>query len=178
MNAVLPDDVWVKTAYEMRDDFHARYSALSRTYSYLVGTDEDSDSPFHRNRELSWHRPIDGVALLDATLAIVGDHCFRAFAIKGTAPENDDHRCTVYEAAWTEREGGLAFRIRANRFLHHMVRFLVATILDIAAGRRDPSVMNTLLASSDNHDVSSPAPAHALYLDLVEYPPELYLAAT
>ncbi len=62
MNAVLPDDVWVRSAFEMRDDFHARYSALSRTYRYLVGTDDEADSPFRRTRELAWRRPVDMAA--------------------------------------------------------------------------------------------------------------------
>src|SRR5258706_5053868 len=57
MNAVLPDDVWVKSAFEMREDFHARYSAVSRAYRYLVGTDEEADSPFRKTRELVLRRP-------------------------------------------------------------------------------------------------------------------------
>jgi tRNA pseudouridine38-40 synthase len=116
--------------------------------------------------------------LRSAAGEIIGTSSFRAFAVKGTAPEGDDHRCAVYEAEWNERPGGLDFRIRANRFLHHMVRFLVATMLDIASGRRDAGILRRLLESGDNHEASSPAPAHALYLDSVEYPPELYLQTT
>ena len=178
MNAVLPDDVWVRSAFEMRDEFHARYSALSRTYRYLVGTDGDADSPFRKTRELAWRRPVDMAALNRAAAAITGEHSFRAFAIKGTAPETDDHRCIVHDARWGERPGGVFFEVRANRFLHHMVRFLVATMLDIAAGRREESVMSTLLQSDDNHDAAAPAPPHALYLERVEYPAELYLQVT
>ncbi len=178
MNAVLPDDVWVKQAFEMRDDFHARYDATSRTYCYLVGTDEEADSPFRRNRELAWRRPVDRAALETAATEFKGDHSFRAFAVKGTAPDNDDHHCIVYESALSDRLGGLEFQVRANRFLHHMVRFIVGTMLDIAAGRRDPAVVKALLDSEDNHDASPPAPAHALYLERVEYPPELYLSFT
>ena len=97
--------------------------------------------------------------------------------MKGTAPERDDHRCTVSHAAWREREGGLVFDITADRFLHHMVRFLVGTMLEIAGGRRDVSVMRELLVQDDNSDVSPPAPAHALFLERVEYPADLYLRA-
>ena len=175
MNAILPDDVWVKAAFEMRDDFHARYSAISRSYEYLVGTDEEADSPFRRNRELVWRMPVDLTTLNEAAADIRGDHSFRAFAVKGTAPEQDDHRCLVYDAEWKERSGGLVFNIRANRFLHHMVRFLVTTMLDISSGRRNAGTIKALLAASDNHDASPPAPAHALYLENVTYPAELYL---
>ncbi|MDP9179035.1 MAG: tRNA pseudouridine(38-40) synthase TruA [Gemmatimonadota bacterium] len=175
LNAVLPSDVWVKSSFEMREEFHARYSALSRSYSYLVGTDEEAESPFRRNRELSWRRPIDTTSLERATAEIIGDHSFRAFAVRGTAPDHDEHRCIIHEAAWTERPDGIDFRIRGNRFLHHMVRFLVGTMLDVAGGRRDASLVKRLLESGDNHEASPPVPPHGLYLDQVEYPPELYL---
>ena len=178
LNAVLPRDIWVRSSFEMREEFHARYSALSRSYSYLIGTDEEAESPFRRNRELSWQRPLDVAVLRRAAAEIMGDHSFRAFAVKGTAPEHDDHHCIVYEADWSERAGGLDFGIRANRFLHHMVRFLVGTMLDIAAGRRDAGIVKQLLESGDNHEASPPVPPHALYLDRVEYPSELYLRAT
>ena len=175
LNAVLPDDVWVSAAREMRPEFHARYSARARAYSYYVGTDADARSPFRRAYELAFDRPLDRVVLDTAAASIQGDHCFRAFAVQGTAPLHDDHRCTVNRAAWRERPGGLVFEIEANRFLHHMVRFLVGTMLDAASGRRPLSDLDTLLAASDNRGVSPPAPAHALFLDRVDYPRDLYL---
>jgi len=176
LNAVLPRDVRVARVSEMRADFHARFSALSRSYRYLVGTDQDAENPFRAPRELVWRRPIDRALLDSAAGLVTGDHSFRGFAVKGTAPQTDDHRCNVRAAMWSEREGGLSFSITANRFLHHMVRFLVGTMLDIAAGRREPGDMGKLLAAADNSEVSPPAPAHGLYLESVEYPQELYLA--
>src|SRR3954468_14353809 len=59
MNAILPDDVWIAAAHEMRDEFHPRYSAVSRSYSYFVGTDDLASSPFRRTRELVWKKCID-----------------------------------------------------------------------------------------------------------------------
>ena len=76
------------------------------------------------------------------------------------------------------RSGGLAFHVEANRFLHHMVRFLVGTMLDAASGRRDPGDVTRLLGAPDNSEVSAPAPPHALYLDGVVYPAPLYLSTT
>ena len=177
MNAILPDDVWIAAAFEMRDEFHPRYSAVSRSYSYYVGTDDLANSPFRRTRELVWRKPLDFGRLSEAARLIEGEHCFRAFAVKGTAPEKDDHRCTVSRANWREREGGLVFDIQADRFLHHMVRFLVGTMLDIGEGRRELSVMKELLAQDDNSEVSQPAPPHALFLERVDYPNDLYLRA-
>ncbi|HEX8848080.1 MAG TPA: tRNA pseudouridine(38-40) synthase TruA [Gemmatimonadaceae bacterium] len=174
LNATLPADVWVAAAHEMRPEYHARYSAVSRRYTYVVGTDEEAASPFRRPHELVERHPLDRALLDEAARTIVGEHCFRGFAVQGTAPETDDHRCIVREARWRDRPGGLAFEIEANRFLHHMVRFLVGTMLEIARGRRPAGVMRSLLEAADNREVSPPAPAHALFLDRVEYPATLY----
>ena len=175
MNAILPDDVWIAAAFEMREEFHPRFSAVSRSYSYYVGTDDLASSPFRRNKELVWKKALDLERMAAATRAIHGRHSFRAFAVKGTAPERDEHRCTVSHAVWREREGGVAFDIRADRFLHHMVRFLVGTMLEIGEGKREPEVIAELLAQDDNSNVSQPAPPHGLFLESVEYPKDLYM---
>ena len=177
LNAVLPSDVWVARAAEMRHEFHARYSALSRRYSYYVGTDDEAHSPFRGRYELAFGQPLFRGALDAAAAHLEGDHCFRGFAVLGTAPAEDDHRCRVTHARWGERPGGLVFEIEANRFLHHMVRFLVGTMLDVASGRRPLDDVPRLLASSDNSEVSAPAAPHALFLDRVTYPSELYVEA-
>jgi tRNA pseudouridine38-40 synthase len=175
MNAILPDDVWIAAAFEMREDFHPRYSAVSRSYSYYVGTDDFASSPFRRMTELVWKKPLELKRLAAAASSIQGEHCFRAFAVKGTAPEKDDHRCTVSRAAWRERDGGLVFEIQADRFLHHMVRFLVGTMLEIGEGRREPDAIAELLTQEDNSQVAQPAPPHGLFLERVEYPKDLYM---
>ena len=174
LNAVLPHDVWVAASYPMRDDFHARYSALSRRYSYYIGTDDAASSPFRRNTEWAIARTLDPEILRAAVLLIVGEHSFRGFAVRGTAPAEDDHRCRIISCAWNVRPGGLVFEVEANRFLHHMVRFLVGTMVDIASARRPLTDMTVLLDATTNDDVSPPAPAHGLFLDIVRYPQDLY----
>jgi tRNA pseudouridine38-40 synthase len=177
LNAVLPSDVWVASAADMHPEFHARYSAVARRYGYYVGTDDEANAPFRKRYELAFSRPIDRAALDRAAAAVVGDHSFRAFAVQGTAPPTDEHRCRVMESRWTDRPGGLRFTVKANRFLHHMVRFLVGTMLDIASGRRPVDDMTVLLHASDNRDVSAPVAPHALFLEAVDYPAELYVSA-
>lgn len=174
LNAVLPHDVWVAKALEMDPAFHARYSAVRRRYSYYVGTDEEARSPFRRRYEHAFTRPLRRDRLDDAAAQLLGEHCFRAFAVRGTAPAHDDHRCHITRAAWLDRPGGLVFEIQGNRFLHHMVRFLVGTMLDVASEARPLQDIAVLLAAESNDDVSPPAPPHALFLDGVEYPAELY----
>jgi tRNA pseudouridine38-40 synthase len=109
---------------------------------------------------------------------LIGDHCFKGFAVQGTAPESDHHRCTILHARWRAEAQSLTFEVRANRFLHHMVRFLVGTMLEIGSGKRPTSDFLRLLNSDSNSDVSAPAPPHALFLEKVEYPTELYLKTT
>lgn len=175
LNAVLPSDVWVVAAHAMHPDFHARYDATARRYRYKVGLDEEAASPFRSRWEWEWRKPFSREVLHEATAQLAGSHIFRAFAVRGTAPEHDDHRCTVTEARWEERHGGLDFIVEANRFLHHMVRFMVGTLMDIASGKRPSVDMERLLAASDNSEISPPAPAHALLLESVRYPPHCYL---
>ncbi|HEX6574085.1 MAG TPA: tRNA pseudouridine(38-40) synthase TruA [Gemmatimonadaceae bacterium] len=177
LNAVLPKDVWIAASHEMKAEFHARYSAVSRSYRYLVGIGEDAHSPFRSGRELAFGRTLDPGLLDHCARLFTGDHSFRGFAVKGTAPETDDHHCIVQQSEWVQRTGGLAYVVKANRFLHHMVRFLVGTMLDVASGRRQSDVIERLLDAEENHEVSPPAPAHGLYLETVEYPRELYLVS-
>lgn len=177
LNAILPEDVWVAAAHEMRPEFHARYSATSRRYSYHVGTDDAAHSPFRRRTEYPFSFTIDPGALHAAATMLLGEHSFRAFAVKGTAPERDSHHCEVRSARWEEHPGSLVFEIEANRFLHHMVRFLVGTMLDVASGRRPLRDVGELLQSCDNEAVSTPAPPNALFLEAVQYPADLYVVA-
>ncbi|HZS59930.1 MAG TPA: tRNA pseudouridine(38-40) synthase TruA [Gemmatimonadaceae bacterium] len=178
LNAILPNDVWVAAAYDMAPEFHARYDAVSRRYSYRIGTDDASRSPFRRRYEWWIEDRLDRTVLRDAAQAIRGEHCFRAYAVQGTAPETDTHRCDIADAHWCDAGDGtaLVFEIEANRFLHHMVRFLVGTMVDAARGRRDPGDVARLLDASDNSETSAPAPAHALVLERVSYPADLYVS--
>ena len=177
MNGVLPRDVRVAAVHAMTDDFHARFSATERRYRYLVGFDRDAGSPFRYNREWALGRTPDRAMLEAEAASVLGEHTFRAFAVKGTAPADDDHRCDVRHCAWVERDGGAALEIAANRFLHHMVRFLVATMVEVGLGRRPAGSVAALLLAADNRDVAAPAPACGLYLERVTYPSTLYLAA-
>ncbi|MCC7052299.1 MAG: tRNA pseudouridine(38-40) synthase TruA [Gemmatimonadaceae bacterium] len=176
LNAVMPRDVRCAAAFEMAEAFHARYSATERAYRYLLGTDADAGSPFRYNREWALGRAPDLALLRAEAASLAGEHAFHAFAVKGTAPASDDHRCEIRRCAWLERDGGLTLEIAANRFLHHMVRFLVATMVEVGVGRRPPGTIRALLAAVDNRDVAAPAPACGLYLERVTYPLTLYLA--
>ena len=182
MNQQLPADLWVASAHEMRPDFHARFSAVARRYRYTLGTRPEAASPFRRR----WATPYEGTPLDRETLdwcaaRLLGTHVFRGFAVRGTAPAEDDHRCTVTLARWVDaapdEPGDLVFEIQANRFLHHMVRFLVATMLETASGKRTREAFLTLLVAETNDEVAPPAAPTGLSLEDVTYPADLYLPA-
>lgn len=176
LNCLLPGDVWVARAWQMQAGFHARYSATGRRYSYAVGLDEAAHSPFRRRWELPCDRALDREALDWCAERTVGTHRFLAFAVRGTAPSGDEHRCEVRRCRWRETPGALVLDIEANRFLHHMVRFLVGTMLDVADGRRSREEYAALLGADTNDDVSPPAPPQGLCLEQVTYPDALYFS--
>ena len=175
INAGLPKEVWVAAAYDMRPEFHARFSATSRRYAYRIGTDEDTYSPFRRRTEWAFPHALDVERLHSAARALLGEHTFLAFAVRGTAPQTDSHRCRVLRSEWEVCSNGITYHVEANRFLHHMVRFLVGTMIEIARGKRPESSLSELLLASDNDRVAPPAPPHALCLESVTYPADLYL---
>jgi tRNA pseudouridine38-40 synthase len=174
MNSLLPRDIWVREAHLMTANFHARFSAIGRRYRYLVGVDPSVRSPFRNRFEWAVYQPLDPQVLHDEAAALLGDHVFRAFAVTRTAPARDHHRCVITRATWEAREGGWVFEIAANRFLHHMVRFLVGTMIEVARGRRPRGTVARLLTLSHNQETPPPAPACGLSLHEVMYPSTLY----
>ncbi len=177
LNALLPGDIWVEHVYPMRLGFHARRSALARRYRYVIGMDEAARSPFRRPYEWALGHPLDRAALAEAAGLLHGEHEFRGLAATGAVSSH--YRCCVAFAEWAERAdaAGVTFTIEADRFLHHMVRFLVGAMVDIALLRRPLSDLSRLLAATDNQAASPPAPPQGLYLVAVRYPDDLYAGA-
>lgn len=179
LNARLPGDIWVAEAHPAPSAFHPRYDATAREYGYRLGLAARSRSPFHR----AWCWPLarttgDGAptradldveALHAAAALLPGDKSFAAFARAGQEKRGD--RCTVTEARWDPWALGMEFTVIANRFLHHMVRYLVGTMVDIARGRRPLHDMRAMLEGNvDGLVTSPPAPASGLFLRRVSYP--------
>lgn len=174
LNALLPRDCWVERVRTVHPGFHARKSATGREYRYEVGVDAASMSPFRRPYEWALGRELDAAKLRQAAAPLMGEHNFLAFAVKGEPKPH--YRCTLRLAEWRERNQGrgYAFHVAADRFLHHMVRMLVGTMVDIGLDRRPVEDMTALLAREDNADTSPPAPPEGLYFVSAEYPAEAF----
>lgn len=174
MNALLPRDCWIEAVRGAGPGFHARKSALGREYRYDIGLDAACMSPFRRPYEWALGRPLDVARLRSAAALLPGEHEFRAFAVKGEPKPH--YRCTLRLAQWRDRADGrgVAFHVAADRFLHHMVRMLVGTMVDIGLDRRPVEDMTALLARPDNADTSPPAPPEGLYFVSASYPAEAF----
>jgi tRNA pseudouridine38-40 synthase len=174
LNALLPRDCWVESVHPMQPGFHARKSAISRRYRYDIGTDDAAASPFRRRFEWALGRALDTAALRAGATLLFGEHDFRAFAAKGEPKPH--YRCRLSHAEWETRPQGrgVSFHVEADRFLHHMVRMLVGTMVDVGLDRRPLSDIEALLELGDNSETSPPAPPQGLYFVAATYPDALY----
>jgi tRNA pseudouridine38-40 synthase len=169
LNALLPADIWVARVDEARLGFHARRSAEGRAYCYRIGTDETARSPFRRPYEWALGRELDPGMLARLADGLLGPHDFRALAVHTGLKRNC--RCDIRRACWQRREGaiGWEFHIAADRFLHHLVRILVGTMVDGALGRRPETDLARLLDQDPGVRASPPAPAEGLYFVSADY---------
>ena len=164
LNSLLPPDIAVLRAEEAPADFHVRYSALSKRYRYRIRA---AKSAIARRQVWTLYYPLDLEAMQAATRALPGAHSFAAFCNQDPVPEN--FTCCVLECGWARQEGEMVFEIEADRFLRHMVRILVGTMVEIGRGRRAPEEMAALLDSADRRRAGATAPAHGLCLVRVSY---------
>jgi tRNA pseudouridine38-40 synthase len=164
LDAHLPDDVVVKEAADVHADFHARFDALSRRYAYTIGT--ETTALWRRTRHVP-HFRLEPERMAEAAALLVGEHDFTSFTPAVNAAEPV---CHVLEASVAADGTTVTVTVEADRFLHHMVRVVVGTLIDVGRGHTAPEHVATILCRKDRREAGATAPPHGLALVGVRYP--------
>lgn len=164
INSSLQKDVRIMSCNEMDEDFHARFSAKERRYEYRIVREE---TPFTNKRAWFLKYDVDFNLLNKCASLVVGNHDFTPFC-KANA-EVEHKRCIVFDSFWEKTSSGLIYNVKANRFLQHMVRFLVGTMIEVGRGRMSFDDFKLFMDAGHPELCVVRAPAHGLYLAEVSY---------
>lgn len=174
LNNVLPNDVYVSELHVVSDDFHARYSAVAKTYVYKVYTDHERNpflDPYH------YHYPheLNTELMRRAMKYYLGTHDFRTYMASGSKTSNTVR--TIYSFDLEEVKGRLIFTITGNGFLYNMVRIIIGTVLHVGIGKIAADQVPEIIASKDRNRAKFTPPGNGLYLKNVYYDNEELCAA-
>jgi len=166
VNTFLPESVAVLWARPVDADFHARYSALARTYRYrLINR---AVRPALAARHAGWyHAPLDLDAMREAARALIGEHDFSAFRAAECQAKTPFR--TVHALVIEQHAQRIDFVIRANAFLQHMVRNIVGSLIYVGNGKQAPGWIAELLASRDRTKAAPTFAPEGLYLERIDY---------
>jgi len=173
LNDVLPPAIRVMKATEAAPEFHARKSAIAKTYRYRIFRADIC--PPHLARYVYHHPyPLDQSAMMQAAVKVVGEHDFTSFAAvdpeRGREEEEVPNIRTVFSSGWERTEDEFMYTVRGSGFLQHMVRNLVGTFLLVGKGTLKPADIDSVLeARSRSANPGATAPANGLWLINVEY---------
>jgi tRNA pseudouridine38-40 synthase len=193
LNRTLPESIRVMEARIAPSGFHARHSAVAKTYEYRVFLERSEDvggagsvlcPPFLARYAYACSWALNLEALQAAALSFAGEHDFTSFAASDPdlAARSRESELdlepepavrTIFDSVWQRRESTdgslLVYRVRGNGFLHHMVRNLVGTMIDVGRGYRPASEIPAILAARSRSAAGPTAPARGLFLHSVEY---------
>jgi tRNA pseudouridine38-40 synthase len=168
-NALLPAGIAVCWAQQVDEAFHARYTALSRSYRYLIYN--YPARPALLAARVAWHYDVLNIAMMEqAGSYLIGEHDFSAF--RSAQCESKTPMRNIKSLTVTRCHDYIMIEVVANAFLHHMVRNIVGTLLEVGAGFKEPEWVQAVLASRDRRQAAVTAAAEGLYLTHVAYPPQ------
>lgn len=164
LNGLLPDDIVIKNVTEVPIEFHSRFDAKERHYSYTI-----SKTPAALLRKYCWQLgyELDFALLQKCSNYILGEHDFETFCKANS--EVNHFRCNVIKSEWISECELLIFNIGADRFLHGMVRALVGTMVDVARGYTPYEKFISIFEKKDRSEAGTAAPSRGLVLEKVVY---------
>jgi len=172
VNGHLPKDIRILWARTVPEHFHSRFSALSRSYRYLVINSLIAPALFLGLA--SWHRKtLDEKLMHREAQYLVGEHDFSAF--RASTCQSATSMRNIISVEITRHNDFIFMDVKANAFLHHMVRNIAGCILAIGDGRKEPGWLMSILRDKDRSKAVETAPADGLYLMSVEYPEEFFI---
>ena len=195
LNRTLPAAIRVVDAQVVAPDFHARHSTVAKTYEYRVLLEQDGGAvrricpPFLARFVYAYPWPLEMERLQEAARLFLGQHDFTSFAATSLDEDDADEVAdtpaddafawrrtaarSIFTSQWERRETAdsvlLAYRVRGNGFLHHMVRNLVGTMLDVGRGYTDAAEIPKMIEAKARAAAGPTAPARGLFLHSVEY---------
>lgn len=171
-NIKLPDGIALRWIRPVPVDFHARFSALSRRYRYVILNREARPALLHKRVAWNYHQ-LDAERMHVAAQYLLGENDFSSFRAAGCQA---NHALRELQSITVSRNGDCVYiDVQANAFLHHMVRNIVGSLLVVGKGDRSVEWMGELLALRDRTQAGATAPAAGLYFVHVVYPPEFDL---
>ncbi|MCD6355307.1 MAG: tRNA pseudouridine(38-40) synthase TruA [Prolixibacteraceae bacterium] len=165
LNSLLPHDIAVQEIKKVRNDFHARFDALSRTYKYYIST---SKNPFRTETTFKYTGTLDIEKMNEAAAILFDFEDFTSFSRLHTDVKTNN--CKIYRAEWKAENSQLIFTIKADRFLRNMVRAIVGTLLEVGRGKLSVDDFRKIIEKKDRSAAGASAPAHGLFLADIEYP--------
>jgi tRNA pseudouridine38-40 synthase len=170
LNSILSKDIAVLKVHKVKEAFHARFDAISRTYQYTVSLQKD---PFSEDQAHRLFKTPDFELMNKACFFLLGEKDFSCFSKAHT--QTFTNNCHIYSAGWFQKGDLWVFEIKANRFLRNMVRAIVGTMLEIGEGRRSVDSINELIAGKNRSEAGFSVPAKGLFLTQIEYPEEGFI---
>lgn len=164
LNGLLRRDVAVKGISAVQPDFHARFDAGSRLYRYYISTEVTA-----LNRHYSWtiHSPLNTTLMQEGAKVISEFENFKSFCKVNS--KVDHYRCTIISSRWYRRNELLVYEVRANRFLHGMVRAIVGTLVELGRGRITLAGLREMIEAQDRTRIPATAPPQGLVLEQIDY---------
>ena len=170
LNGILPPDLSVKNIYKVAPDFHARFSAVERVYKYLI-YNYPQRSPFWQSKALWVDKPLDLNYLQKISQLLIGEHDFASFCKKSSSNESTVRRINDFKIE--KKDHLVEFTISGTAFLHHMIRIIVGTMLQMHHQQDNPESIVNILGQQDRNSAGPTAAPRGLYLVEIKYDPPL-----